>query len=791
MCRRLLLLCAAVLTCFASYGQRKVSVSGFVREARSGENLIAAEVVCGSAGVTTDADGHYSLSLPEGKVKIRYYYSGYITAETDVTLQRDTLINVELRPGEVIDASVVTASGESGFRSTLIDAMDVPLATINKMPVILGESDVLKAAQLLPGVQSGMEGFSGIYVRGGGADENLFLLDGVALYNVSHLLGVFSAFTPESIKKATLYKGAFPARYGGRVSGVLDLRTIDGDMYETHGSVNVGLITSKLHLNGPIVKGKTSYALSGRLMHTAIMAPAVKLGGLPFSYYFYDLNGKIVHRFSDADRLSLSVYHGHDVFDYKGTDESSDGSSSDDSETMDWGNTVAALRWYHVFNGIWSANTVFAYNRYGMTTDYTQTRNWLAYVDGYLEDFSEKYNSRYVSGINDFSFAWDASCVPSNAHSVKTGVSVIHHHYSPSTRFIRTDEITGNQISETSSQKEYKGWEAALYGEDEISFSDRFSVNAGLRFVLMTSGSRLIPSVQPRASVRYSPWEGFAVKAGYARMGQYVHQLSSTRITLPSDLWVPVTEQLDPVISDIGSTGVFYDGLPGWEISLEGYYKFSRNVIDYRDGASMFGSSEGWEQLVEMGVARSYGLETLVRKTEGKLTGWLAYTLSKTERKYPNGYINSGRWFPYQYDRRHVLNLNVSYALSGKINLSATWSFSSGGWATIPERTTVFYNYQESKYDNLIKPEPLLTVDYISGKNNYNLPPSHTLNLAVNFNRQFRHGERTISVSVYNAYNAMNPNLVYAAGRLPGDKIVVKKMTFLPVLPSFNYTYRF
>lgn len=782
---------AAALVCVTAAGQQRVTVSGFVTDAGNGENLIAAEVICGKVGTTTDTDGHYSITLPAGTAKLEYLYSGYRTVSVEARLQRDTIINIRLEAGELIDASMVTATGESAFRSTFIDAMDISLAKVNKMPVILGEADVLKAAQLLPGVQGGMEGFSGIFVRGGGPDENLFLLDGVAMYNVSHLLGIFSAFTPEAIKKATLYKGAFPARYGGRVSGVLDLRTIDGDLYSTHGSVNVGLITSKVHVNGPIVKGKTSYALSGRLMHTGVIAPFVKFGLLPYSYYFYDINGKIVHRFSDSDRLYLSVYNGLDVFSYHDKDNKPRGKSSEDKEDMSWGNTVAALRWYHVFNGIWTANALFAYNRYAMNTAFSQTVSWEDYVDGYLTDFSEKYDSRYVSGINDFSFAYDAVCTPSYVHAVKTGVSAIHHYYSPSTKFLRTDEITGEQISDMTHDTEYRGWEVAVYGEDEIRLGDHWSTDVGLRFVLMTGEKRVWPSIQPRISVRFAPIDGLALKAGYARMGQYVHQLSSTRLTLPSDLWVPVTGDIGPVVSDIASTGVFFDGLDGWEMSLEGYYKYSTGVIDYRDGASMFGSADGWEQLVETGMARSYGLETLISKTKGKVTGSLAYTLSKTERRYPDAYINGGKWFPYQYDRRHVVNLSADYAVNERINLSATWSFSSGGWASIPERTVTIPNLTSDKLDNTIGQTPFLTVDYIPGRNNFHLPPSHTLNLAANFNRQLRHGQRTISVSIYNVYNAMNPNLVYSEGRKTGDKIVLKKLTFLPVLPSFNYTYRF
>lgn len=777
----------------ASFAQQRVSVSGFVCDRASGERLIAAEVVCGDTGVTTDADGRYFLLLEPGNNTLSFYYSGYKTERMDVNAQRDTVLNVALASGETLDASRVVANSETGFHLGRIDAVDIPLETVKTSPVVLGESDVLKTVQLLPGIQGGMEGFAGIYVRGGGADENLFLLDGVPLYNVSHLLGVFSAFTPEAIKKATMYKGAFPARYGGRTSGVLDLRMVDGDMYQTHGAASVGLIASKVHLNGPIIKGKTSYALSGRLMHTALLAPAVNIAGNSYTYYFYDLNGKIVHRITDNDRLFLSVYQGEDVFNYRNKDVGLYSTTiTEDVDDMTWGNTVAALRWHHVFDGIWSAGTMLSYNRYGMNTRFDQTFQWEEYLDKRLQEFSETYESRLVSSINDFSFSFDAACTPSNVHNIKTGISLVYHTYTPSVSFTVTDNNESEVTSfEERGKKDYSGWESALYAEDDIRFSGSLSANLGLRFVLMTSGATVYPSLQPRLSVQWMPATSFSVKAGYARMGQYVHQLSSSRLTLPSDLWVPVTDRIRPVVSDIGSAGIFFGGLPGWEFSLEGYFKYSDNVIDYKDGASMLGSAAGWEELVEMGQARSYGLELLVRRSLGPVKGWLAYTLSKTERRYPDGYINNGEWFPYQYDRRHVVNLYLDWSVTEAIRIGATWSFASGSWITVPERTVVLPNLMEDSSYNRIDKSDFIITDYISSRNNYNLPPSHYLNLSVNFDRKLRHGERTITVGVYNVYNAMNPNLVYAKARKAGEPIVLERITFLPVLPSFNYSYKF
>lgn len=783
----------------AGAAQPRASVSGYVTDALSGESLIAAEVISGKTGAVTDADGRYSLSLHKGPVVLEFYYAGYRTERVSMNLQRDTSLHVTLTPGESLAEARVVASGETGIRATQMGAHDISLEALRKMPVVLGEADVLKTVQLLPGVQGGMEGFSGIYVRGGGADENLFLMDGVPLYNVSHMLGVFSAFTPEAVKKATLYKGAFPARYGGRISGIMDIRTNDGDLYHTHGVVSVGLLTSRLHLDGPIVRGKTSYSFSGRLMHSALFSPFLKWQGNDIGYFFYDLNGKIVHRFSDRDRLFLTAYHGNDVFHYKTGTQEAQWTGTEEVSDMNWGNTMASLRWHHVFNGQWAANTIFSFNRYGMVSEFAQTIRREEYDRDIkrLVRLSDTYDSRYYSHIQDFSLQTDLDWKPVPAHQVRFGLSAIRHFLSPSTKFKQTDDMAGKVLTEFEHDPTYTGWETALYAEDEIRLGARWTVHPGLRYVWMAASGTNYHSLQPRLSTRFDFGRGVAVKAGYARMGQYVHQLSSSRISLPSDLWVPATGTIKPLISDIVSLGAFYDGLPGWECSLEAYYKYSQNVIDYRDGASMFGTTAGWEQLVEMGYARSRGLELQVERTAGKLKGWLSYTLSKTERRYPSAYVNGGNWFPHQYDRRHVLHLYVNYVFSPKADLSATWSFSSGGWMTVTERASAMLNLQQNKIYNRIDKGSVIGIAYIPSRNNYQLPPSHTLNLALNLNRQFTHGERTMTISLYNVYNAMNPNLVIpqriGAGRhwSAEDRYVLKTITFLPILPSFSYTYRF
>ena len=755
-----------------SAAAQRVTVSGYITDTASGETLIASEVVSGESGVVADNDGRYSITIPPGITTLRYYYTGYKFQEITASFLRDTTINVALRAIESLTESRVVAFSETGIRATQMGVMQMPTAVLQRAPVILGEQDVLKTVQLLPGIQQGMDGFSGIFVRGGGADENMFLLDGVPLYNVSHMLGLFSAFTPESVKSTTIYKGAFPARFGGRVSGIVDIHTNEGDQHKIHGAIGTGLLSSKLHLDGPIVRGNTTFSLSGRLMHTYLFAPVLKLTKVGVNYGFYDVTAKVTHRFSDRDKLSLSAFLGQDDFDY----------TRNEQEKLRWGNAMAALRWHHVFDGRWSLNTQASFNRFGSTAKYSTSNGHTT------------YDSLYESLIRDWALSTDLSGQLSPRQHFRAGVSAVYHHFAPSTRFITSSNDDG-VLSDLQAAPLYNGMEASVYAEDEFTVLPGWTILPGLRYVLMAVDGTTYHSVQPRLSTRIGFSSGLAIKCGYARMGQYVHQLSASSIALPSDIWVPVTDNVKPVISDIGSFGLYYDGLVGWQFSVEAYAKLSQNVIDYRDGASMFSSTEDWDALVEMGLSRSFGVELYVERTIGPVTGWASYTLSKTDRRFPSGYINGGNWFPYKYDRRHVLHLYADWAISNNLDISATWSIMSGAWLTLPERTVVYLNVAESKLDNVTGRELAYVTLYYPSRNNYHLPPSHTLNISVNLRKKVRHGVNHWAFSVYNLYNAMNPNLVFMNqdhyGYNDRTPIVVRQITYLPIIPSISYTFKF
>ena len=776
---------------------RRFTINGYVTDAVSGETLIGAGVLSGQTGAATNEFGFYSLTLPAGRHQLKAAYIGYDAASLELDLQRDTTINFTLQGNSELDAARIVARKDAGLQSVYLGSLEVPLTQIQNMPALFGEADVIKSLQLLPGVQGGMEGFSGLYVRGGGPEENLILLDGVSVYNMDHMLGLFSIFQTDAVKNVTLYKGAFPARYGGRISSIVDIRTNDGNMKETHGSFSVGVLNDRFHLEGPIVKDKLRYSLSARGLHTVIVEPFLRmfLKDEYYNYYFYDLNGKLTWRASDKDRFYLSVYHGADNLgvDYEEhTKAYQDGNTYysdydvDTKAKFNWGSIVGALRWNHVFNGkLFSNTTLFANDYHTLVGMDTWERN---YINGETVDFSAK--ASYRSGIRDFGLRSDFDWTPTPGHLVKFGADYTRHDYLPETSLYVED---GEETNLTPmSAEHYFGNEASLYAEDNISLGRHVSVNPGLRLSWFNTQGRDYLSLQPRFSLKASLDNGVSLKAGYSRMAQYVHLLSSTVISLPFDLWVPITKDVPPVTADHYSFGVYYDGLPGWEFSLEGYMKNMYDLLEYKEGVVFILSSDKWENHVEVGRGQAYGLEFFIQKTSGKTTGWLSYTFSRSFRWFPDGTINLGQLFPYKYDRPHAFNLTLNHKFSEKVDVSLSWVFSSGHNMTVPERQT-----------NVIAPESsdqIHMVDHIGGRNNYRLPPSHRLNLGVNLRHRTRRGNEAVwNFSVYNAYNAMNPNFVSVdkyrtwnetTGRSE-DKVTATKFTFLPIIPAFSYTYNF
>lgn len=781
---------------------RKFTISGYVTDGASSETLIGANILESrqQQGTTTNPYGFYSITLPAGKTELSFSYLGYTTRQYALELSKDTLINVLMQDNNQLEEVVIVSDkAETGITATQMGAQEIPIAQIKNTPSILGEADVMKTIQLMPGVQAGVEGSAGLYVRGGGPDQNLILLDGVPVYNVDHLFGFFSVFTPEAVKKVTLFKSSFPARFGGRLSSVVDVRSNDGDMKKYHGTLSVGLLSSKIQLEGPIIRNKTSFNISARRSYIDLIAKPFMPKDDKISYYFYDINAKINHKFSDRSRLFLNFYNGKDSYYFKTTDSSS--SMYKDKISLNWGNTIATARWNYIFNQKLFSNTTVAYNKYRMdanSTVYTKTN--------LIESISESnYHSNYHSGICDWSYLIDFDYNPTPAHHIKFGAGYLHHDFRPevSTSKIQEKEngITKQDTLYNSiSNSTIQAHEVSAYIEDNFDIGSRLRINAGVHLSMFRVQKRNYFSAQPRVSARYQLTRHTTLKASYTKMSQYIHLLSSTPISMPTDLWVPVTSKIKPMQAHQYSLGSYYTGLPGWEFSVEGYYKQMHNVLEYKEGVSFLGSSSGWENKVEMGNGRSMGIEFMIQKTIGKTTGWIAYTLAKSDRKFAVGGINNGERFPYKYDRRHNLSLVVNHKFSNRIDVGASWIFSTGGTATIAEEVTAIIRPEE---------DPIQQKDYIEKRNNYRLPASHRLNIGVNFNKKTKHGVRTWNISLYNAYNAMNPTMIYSNNSggyatyiknqedgkvylqyIPAKRKITK-LTLLPCVPSVTYTYKF
>lgn len=797
------------------------TISGYVTDAASGETLISGSVFDGNSrkGAVTNAYGYYSLTLLGGLVEVNYTYVGYASQNRTFMLRRDTVINVKLN--ESIELQEVTITGsrrETGVKDSQMSAIDVPVNLIKSVPTLFGEADVIKALQLLPGVQAGTEGSAGFYVRGGGPDENLFLLDGVPVYNVNHLGGFFSVFNPDAVKNVTLYKGSFPARFGSRLSSVVDIRMNDGNNKAIHGNFSIGLISSKFNIEGPLFSENTTFNISARRTYfDALIQPFIKLAttienqnsenndnNLTAGYYFYDLNAKISHKFSDKDRLYLSAYFGDDVVYANFRNRYRDFKNQTEENRLkidwNWGNVITALRWNHIINNKLFLNTTATYTRYRFNMDVGTTLNQT--IKNPPSKTSFYTNLGYRSGIQDYALKADFDYNPNPTHDIKFGAVYTNHSFRPGVRTVQQkfendstlqkfDTIIGNQ--------NVLSHETALYFEDNLSFNDYLKVNMGLHFSTFYVQQQFYHSLQPRISGRLLITDKLSAKAGYAAMNQYIHLLSNNNISLPTDLWVPVTKRIEPMRSHQVAVGFFYNLLNIFDLSLEGYYKTMHNLIEYKDGATFLGSNTGWEDKVSMGEGWAYGLEFLAQKSIGKTTGWIGYTWAKSERQFnrPGQELNNGMVFPAKYDRRHDVSIVVAHKFSEKIDVAATWVYSTGNAGTIGLQNYLAYPVpgNEFSYDFGY----MQSVPYIEKRNNYRYPDYQRLDLGINFNKKKKYGVRTWNISVYNAYNQMNPFLIYTSYKSDYNmntdeytyRKVLAKLTLFPLIPSLSYSYKF
>ncbi len=771
------------------------TLSGFVEDAASGEKLIGVSLVLPQhqAGTTTNNYGFYSLTVPGDSLHVQISYIGYQRLDTTVLLNSNIHINFRLQTASrQLDEITVSAARTTRIQeSSQMSSINLPASQVRSMPRLLGEPDLLKALQMLPGVKQGTEATSAILVRGGTPDQNLILLDGAPLYNPMHLLGIFSTFNTSVLKDVTLYKGAFPARYGGRLSSVIDISTKDGDMYQLHGDFSVGLLSSQLTLEGPLQKGKTSFVVSGRRSYPDLIAgPIVKnVEGGPekFGLFFYDLNAKIHHQFSDKDKLYLSLYTGKDKFRIR----EKDSYSSDPAVTnynlsdmdMQWGNLTGTLRWNHIFSSKLFANTMLIGSRYKFNTGiYTEDK-----YDNEINANALKLNS----GIQDYGMKTDFDYRPAPAHSIKMGAAYMYHVFTPGTVRLRQTDDGEVTLDSLNNNRNINASEMDLYAEDDWEIARRLKLNAGLHWSAFSVEGRFYQSLQPRASVRYLLPGDWGLKASYTRMTQYIHLLANNSISLPTDLWVPATKKVTPQQADQYALGIARNLFNNkFEFSTEVYYKKMHNVIEYKEGADYLASSKGetWQEQVVAGTAESYGVELMLQKKTGRLTGWLGYTWAIANRQLAG--VNYGRTFPYKYDRRHDLHLVTAYKVRKNIELSGTWTYQSASPFTIPVAS---YEGTDLPLSPDTHPNPYSYVDYINSRNNVRIAAYHRLDLGISFIKQKRNGHvRTWNISVLNAYNKMNP-FFYYVNRYSSNSASVELSgsILVPFTPSCSYSLKF
>ena len=809
------------------------AVYGYVTDAVSGETLIGANVYCPSlgAGTVTNAYGFYSLPLPVGHHGLVVSYVGYDNQVLPVEVSAAVSLNVPLAPARQLREVVVESDRpETGAASTRMGATSISTQQIEQMPSLLGEADVLKAIQLQPGVHQGFAGTSQLSVRGGNQDQNLYLLDGIMLYNVHHVLGYESAFLPEAVKRVDFYRGSFPARYGGRLSSVVDVRIKDGDMHRYHGLLTVGLLSSHVALEGPLVKGRTSFHASARRSYFdwfLNLGSRITLGETygKTRLYYYDIYAKVNHRFSDKDRLFVSYYRGQDgmTVDYKDFDFLSSGGLGQVEDRYStgqrWGNRYGALRWNHLFSSSLFSNLTVGLNRYRMTQDCTDeyrsfySKGDKVYYDRKLSQSIEHAES--LSGIDDVVAQYDFDYHPDWRHHVKFGGSFTLHNFVPdkqkmSYRETIFDEASSQCFDEalTLDNGDMRGHEYALYAEDDISLTDRWQLIAGLRGVLYEVDGQRYWGAEPRLSLAYLMAPGWHLKSAYTLMRQHVLLLSSAPINLPTDIWASVNSHFKPMRTHQWSVGLACDRWQGWDLTAECYYKDVRHLFACIDGATFTGSTNGWQSKVAQGQGRSYGFELGAARTVGRLTGAVAYTLSKTDRRFPDGSINYGRRYPYEYDHRHVLHLTGSIQFTPHVDFNASWSFASGGYATLAVQTTSYITPQPNapsdpwgsyyhQHDPTWTKYPV-DADYYSEHCNYRLKPHHQLDLNINIHHTTKHGERIWNFSLMNAYMHQNCDWVWSSVTTPegsrgseNKQRRLVKLAVLPILPSASYTYKF
>jgi hypothetical protein len=788
-----LLFTLSALVFFQISFAQKHTLSGYIKDGSNGEELIGAALYIPelSTGVTTNLYGFYSISLPAGTYDVVFSFVGFNTQKRTIELSTSQTLNIELNSTnvELSEFEVSSEREDQNITSVEMSVEKLEIKTIRKIPQFMGEVDIIRSLQLLPGVSTVGEGAMGFNVRGGNIDQNLILLDEAPVFNSSHLFGFFSVFNADAVKDFKLYKGGIPAKYGGRLSSVLDVRQIEGNTKEFHGSAGIGLISSRLMLEGPIAKDKASFMIAGRRSYIDLFFPLFEdLEGNKF--YFYDLNAKINYKIGERDRLFLSGYFGDDVFVFG------------DAFKARWGNGSGSLRWNHLFNDKLFANTTLIYSNYnyslGVPTG-VQAFNWQSTI--------QNYNVKA-----DFSYFLN----PSN--TIEFGVNALFYTFDPGSAKGTSDESIFNEVG----VERKRGFEPAIYVSNEQKFGDKFTVQYGLRYSMFVnygpqtvyqyengipdSRDNIIDTLtygkgeiiktysglegfEPRLAMNFTMDSRNAFKASYNRTRQYIHLISNTTAATPIDVWAPADSYIKPSTVDQIAVGYFRNFSENtYNFSVEGFYKWYYDVLDYRDGAELLINPQLETQLLS-GDGLAYGLEFMLKKVKGKFTGWLSYTLSRSERTV-NG-INKNEAFPTNWDKTHDFSAVASYDINDKWNISANFAYMTGRPITYPDG--------RYEFDGIIVPN-------YSNRNGARTPDYHRLDFSATYTKPKDKGKKVFFVfkkpkdwhsvwvfSVYNVYNRKNPYSVFFRQNEDNPQVTeaVQLSIFGSVIPAVTYNFKF
>ena len=748
--------------------QGNFTVSGYVRSTESNEVLVGATVSVPAlrVGATTNERGFYTLQLPDGSHTLQVTYIGYeLTTRPIIVDGQNHTVNLQMTPASSNLQEVVVEA--NSLRQKLNNnQMSVETLTTREaklLPAIFGEVDLIKTLQLKPGVQSGGEGASGLYVRGGGPDQNLVLLDDAVVYNPSHLFGFFSVFNPDAVESVELYKGGFPAQFGGRLSSVVDVKLNNGNNERIRATGGLGLIASRLTVDGPIVKDKSSFIISGRRTYFDIFTRQINriqedkedFSPIP-DYYFYDLNGKVNYKLGEKDELFLSGYYGRDFFGFN---------DEDFQFRFDWGNKVGALRWQHKFNPRFQVNTTFS----GSSYQYN--------INNKIDVFS--FN--LTSDVRDLGLKTDFNLMLDKGHTLAFGAMATRHAFTIGRLNFDSDD---NRLA-FDAGSDYDATEAAAYVSDDFQVNSQLSLNYGLRLSAFNSGGKTYTALEPRASVKYNLTTNTALKASYASMMQYIHLVANSGASLPTDIWYPSNKYVKPQRSQQVAGGIshlFADG--SYMITNELYYKWMHRQIDFRDGANLF-VNDNLEEEFLFGKGESYGNEVYLEKIKGRTTGWIGYTLSWTYRQFDG--INEGRRFPTRYDRRHDLSVVLLHKLSKRIHLTGAFVYGTGNAFSLPVARFAFQD---------VEGKNATVVPVYNDRNSFRLDAFHRLDLGLVLKLNSKHGESDLTFNAYNAYNRRNPYFVYfeQVKDEEDDETLgfrAKQVSLFPVIPSVTYNFKF